>query len=220
MESTIAQQARFNMLHQQIRPWEAVNSLVLEAMDHVPREVFVPDAYRGVAFADVDIPIQGGRAMLSPKIVARLLHAANVHAGDNVLELGTCCGYVTACLSRMGGYVTSLEHDASLLSKASERLGALGVHNVSLVPVNDNYALPGGAFDVVVISGGSLAERDPVLEARLTLGGRMVAIIGTGPAKAAMLIERLGDDEWRAQVLFESDLPPLVSTTVPSSFVF
>jgi protein-L-isoaspartate(D-aspartate) O-methyltransferase len=118
--------ARFNMIQQQIRPWEVLDDRVLEVMGEIRREVFVPDAYRGLAYADIEVPLGEGQVMLAPKVVGRLLQSLKVQLADRVLEVGTGSGYLSACLSRLGADVVSLEADPALAAAAQERLVGAG----------------------------------------------------------------------------------------------
>ena len=143
--------ARFNMIQQQVRPWGVLDDRVLDALDRVPRERFVPDAYLSLAYADIEIPIGDGQHMLSPKVIGRLLQAVAVQPGDRALEIGTGTGYVSACLAHLGARVLSLEIDPKLADEARTRLAALGFEQVE-VRVADGLAekIGGGPFHVIL----------------------------------------------------------------------
>jgi protein-L-isoaspartate(D-aspartate) O-methyltransferase len=151
---TAAERARFNMIQQQIRPWDVLDDRVLDVMAEVRREAFVPDAYQGLAYADIEIPIGQATCMLAPRVVGRMLQALDVQPGDRVLEIGTGTGYVTACLGRLGGQVISVEVDADLASEARSRLADLGLDSIQVQP-GDALAGPveGGPFDVIAVTG-------------------------------------------------------------------
>jgi protein-L-isoaspartate(D-aspartate) O-methyltransferase len=215
---TSNEQARFNMIQQQIRPWDVIDNRVLDVMMAVDRERFVPDAYKGLAYADVEIPLAGGQTMMAPKVVARLLQALNLKSSDRVLEIGTGSGYVTACLARLARAVVSLELDAALLEGARGRLEA------GRIELREGDALaepvPGGPFDAISVTGSLPAEASVAdLQSQLRDGGRLFVVTGRGPAMQATLITRRGNDFAR-EVLFETELAPLARAAQPEQFVF
>jgi protein-L-isoaspartate(D-aspartate) O-methyltransferase len=214
--------ARFNMIQQQIRPWDVLDDRVLDVMGAIPREGFVPDAYRGLAYADLEVPIGEGQAMLAPKVVARLLQALNVQPGDRVLEVGTGSGYLTACLRRLGASVVSLELDPALAAAARERLGRLGLDGID-VRTADALAGPaaGGPFDVIAVTGSVPGtEVLWVLEDQLALAGRLVCVLGGPPPMEAWLMTRAADGSMRRTALFETSIPALANCPEPRVFVF
>jgi len=220
MEHSALEQARFNMIHQQIRPWEVVDPRVLQVLAQVPRERFVPTGLEGLAFADTEIPIGGGQYMMAPKVEARMLQALDVQPNDRVLEVGTGSGYVTACLARLGSQVRSLEILPELMEQARTRLAALDITNVELIEADGLAELPAGArFDVIAITG-SLPQRDKRLAANLSPGGRLFMVVGQTPVMQALLITRTGDNAWQEEALFETELAPLINTTPPKRFAF
>ena len=216
--------ARFNMIQQQIRPWDVVDQRVLNAMADLPREQFVPDAYNSLAYADIEIPIGdgAGQSMLAPKVVARMLQAANIQDDDRILEVGTGTGYATACLARLGGTVISLEIDAGLAGQAQAVLTSLGLRGVE-VRIADAMAGPieGGPFDVIVLTG-SMPEDEPLaaLQEQLASGGRLFAFVGGEPAMEAVLVTRVAANEFRRESLFETSVPALVNVPEPEHFTF
>lgn len=210
--------ARRNMILQQIRPWTPISDRVLETLQSIPREDFVPSAYRNLAFADVEIPLETGVWLYPPRVEARILDALQVRANDNMLEIGMNNGYLSACLARLGGYLTSIDSQLAHTAEVGKRLSRLGIHNVSLSK-GDLSSLPGGAFDVILVNNGPLPQRDAGLEQRLSLGGRLFAFIGEPSALEACLIRRSDENQWHCLSLFETQLPgPL--TTSPASGVF
>jgi protein-L-isoaspartate(D-aspartate) O-methyltransferase len=212
--------ARFNMVAQQIRPAEVIDERVLETLQSVPREQFVPAEYRGLAFADVALPIGAGESMMKPVQEARMLQALAVQPGDSVLEIGTGSGFVTACLAHLGGTVTSYEIDPALSEQAAQRLSRLGFEQVELVAGDGLHAsLAPASFQVIAVTG-SLPDYPDYLEALLAPGGRMFVVVGDAPAMHAMLVSRNAAGEtWREQ-LFETVLPPLHKAPEHDRFVF
>lgn len=214
--------AHFNMIHQQVRPWGVLDERVLEALDRVPRERFVPDAYLSLAYADIDIPLGEGRHMLAPKLVGRLLQAVAVKPGDRALEIGTGTGYVGACLAHLGARVLSLEIDPGLAAAARTRLSSLGFGGVE-VRAGDGLGgqIEGGPFDVIVVTGSLPSEKALTgLRQQLTLDGRLFAVVGEAPAMAALLLTRVGGADYRRDSLFETCIDPLANAVEPERFVF
>ena len=214
--------ARFNMIQQQVRPWWVLDDRVLDVMEEIGREPFVPDAYQGLAYADIEVPIAEGRAMLAPRVVGRMLQALNVQSGEKVLEIGAGTGYVTACLSRLGGPVVGVETDPELAAGARECLAALGLTRVEILEA-DALAGPtaGAPFNVIAVNG-SLPTAEPLalLEDQLALGGRLFCIVGDGPVMEARLVTRVGARDFRREDLFETAAPPLPQVPEPLGFEF
>lgn len=214
--------ARFNMIQQQIRPWGVLDERVLGVMGEIARESFVPDAYRGLAYADIEMPNDIGGLMLAPKLVGHLLQALAVQPGDRVLEIGTGSGYVTACLSRLGGRVLSLEIDAAQATAARARFAALKLERIE-VREGDGLAGPiaDGPFDAIAIKGSMPTEDAlPMLREQLAIGGRLFCILGEAPAMECVRITRTGKNDYRRESLFETDVPPLRNATAPAGFEF
>jgi protein-L-isoaspartate(D-aspartate) O-methyltransferase len=216
------EQARSNMIKQQIQPWEMSDERVLAVMMSIPREQFVPDAYRGLAYADIEVPLSGGQAMMAPRLVARMLQALAIQPTDRVLEIGTGSGYATACLAAQAREVVSLEIDEALLTEARGNLAKLAVRNVDL---RSGDALTGpieGAPFNVIAATGSLpsAAALPDLQMQLETGGRLFVVVGEAPAMEALLITCLGRQSFRRESLFETVLPALRNAPLPERFVF
>ncbi|BCU07380.1 protein-L-isoaspartate O-methyltransferase family protein [Allochromatium tepidum] len=214
--------ARFNMIRQQIRPWGVLDDRVLEVMGAVERERFVPDAYRALAYADIEIPNSNGTLMLAPKVVGHLLQALAVQPGDRALEIGTGSGYVAACLSRLGARVISLEIDPAQAAEAAERLEALKFDWVE-VREGDGLAGPvsGGPFDAIAVKGSMPTEDAlPMLRDQLTIGGRLFCILGTAPAMECVRVTRVGRYDYRRESLFEVEVAPLRNAPEPAGFEF
>ena len=220
MIASNTEQARFNMVQQQIRPWEVLDPKVLDLITSIPREEFVPAAYRELAFADFEIPIGHNQKMMAPKLEAKMLQALDIQPDDVILEIGTGSGYLTACMAKMGTKVISLDIQDEFTAKATETLKAQGIENVQLVTTNGlTETQEGGPFDVIAVTG-SLAKIDETLKRQLTMGGRLFAVAGDSPAMEAILITRVGDYQWREEAIFETDLERLDDTKPGSSFVF
>jgi protein-L-isoaspartate(D-aspartate) O-methyltransferase len=222
MSAVNAEQARFNMIEQQIRPWEVLDQRVLRLFEEVPREAFVPEAYRNLAFADIEIPLGQGETMMSPKVEGRMLQALAVHSGDRVLEVGTGSGFVTACLARLADEVTSIEIDETLAEQARARLGEQGADNVVL---RSGDALAMGeetnTYDAIAVTGSlPLEEQAEVFKRSLTLGGRLFLVLGEAPVMQAVLITRVGQDQYTLESLFETELPALRNARRPERFSF
>ena len=214
------ERARFNMVQQQIRPWEVFDRRVLALINEVPRDQFVERAYVGLAYADIEIPLGHGQRMMFPRVEARLLQALDVKPGDKILEIGTGSGYLTACLAKLGGQVISLDIHEDFTAQARTRLDAQDIGNVELITADALAAvIPGGPFDVMAVTG-SLPERPDSLKQQLAIGGRLLAVIGEPPAMEACLITRVGEDAWRSEGLFETELTLLKNAPRVERFEF
>src|SRR6266850_3245101 len=180
------EQARFNMIEQQIRPWDVLDQGVLSLLAVVKREDFVPAAYKALAFVDTEVPLPHGQCMLAPKVEARLLQELEVHKHERVLEVGTGSGYMAALLGHKAQQVISLELIAELADTAITNLHRANVMNVSVRNADGSRGLPDeGPFDVILLSG-SVPEVPPSLLAQLKVGGRLAAIVGQQPVMRAM----------------------------------
>lgn len=212
--------ARFNMVEQQIRPWEVLDPNVLNACAQVPREAFVPENYRQLAFSDTEIDIGHGQAMMAPKIEARLLQALDVRRTDRVLEIGTGSGYLSALLASLAAHITSIEIFDDLATRAKHNLRQGGISNIAL-HVGDG--LDGWStaepYDVIVVTGSTPARR-PLIEQQLSINGRMFIVVGVAPVMEALLITRLAKDSWTTESLFETELAPLLGAEQKPEFRF
>ena len=197
------EQARFNMIEQQIRPAEVLDPTVLHTIAEVPREFFVAAAYQQLAFSDTNIPLNANQVMMSPIQEARMLQALSVQPTDTVLEIGTGSGYVTALLAKMGKHVTSIEIDQQLSSSVAHKLRDQKITNVTLE-----------------VGDGSLPILCEDLKLQLREGGRLFAIVGSEPAMSAKLIIRINESQWSEEEMFETVIPPLINAEKPSEFVF
>jgi len=220
MMATHTEQARFNMIAQQIRPAEVLDEHVLEAMMEIPREDFVPEHFKDLAFSDINVEIGHDEVMMKPIMEARLLQALNIQPSDNILEIGTGSGYFTALLARLGSHVQSVEIEPAFLKQAEARLSAHGITNVTLIEGDASHGWKeGGPFDVIAITG-SIPILPENFQQQLTIGGRMVVITGTSPVMETLLITRVADDQWERRSLFETDFPALRNVEQPQAFVF
>jgi protein-L-isoaspartate(D-aspartate) O-methyltransferase len=213
-------QARHNMIEQQIRPWDVLDQRVLELIDGLPRDKFVPKAYLKLAYADINIPLDHGQVMMAPKVEARMLQALAIKNTDTILEVGTGSGYVTALLAGSGKHVYSVDVYPDFVDGAGRKLAELGISNVTLEcgdAVNgwDRHA----PYDVIAITG-SLPSLPDGFPQSLKIGGRLFVITGQAPVMAARLIMRTAEQGWVEQALFETVLPPLVNAPQPQRFVF
>lgn len=214
-------QARFNMVEQQIRPWDVLNTRILAAIEQTPREHFVSPAHQKLAYADLEIPLDCGEYMMSPKLEARLLQALDPQPSEICLEVGTGSGYLTACLARLCAQVDSIEIHAPLKQAATQRLKAQGIENCQVREGDAAYGYTRMRmrYDLIAVTG-SLPEYHPAFEQQLTLGGRLFVITGEGYAMQAHLITRLGEGEFAREVLLETHVPALQGVKVPDRFVF
>ena len=220
MTETNLDQARYNMIEQQIRPWEVLNDEVLRLMTEVPREHFVPEEHRKLAFADTEIPLGNGQVMMAPRVEARFLQALALKPTDRVLEVGTGSGYMTACLARSAAHVYSVDIYGEFTSRATGKLHSAGVHNVTLETGDAAVAWDDHApYDAIVITGALRLTPD-AYQAQLRPEGRLIALVGASPVRQALLITRTGENAWSTEALFETDLPELVNAPQPQSFVF
>lgn len=213
--------AREQMIQQQLRTWEVLDDEVLQRFSRLDRTAFVPANYRSLAYADLAIPLGEGEHMLAPKLAGRIVQAIKPGPNHRVLEIGTGSGFLTAALAGLACSVRSIERRPEQAERARAALAAAGVRNAEVMTA-DAYqpgVLGDGLYDVVVL-GGSLPQREPLFESRLAVGGRLFAVIGQGPAMAASLIERSGEDAWRDSVLFETVLKPLHGAVAPARFRF
>jgi protein-L-isoaspartate(D-aspartate) O-methyltransferase len=219
MKEMNIEQARFNMIEQQIRTWDVLDQNVLDLLARMPREDFVPLPYRNLAFADVAIPLSHGQAMMHPKLEARIIQSLNIRPTDVILEIGTGSGYLTALLASLGKHVYSVDIFDEFTASTQRKLVAHDLANVTLESGNaalgwDRHA----PYDVIVLTG-SLPIFSEKFQQQLTIGGRLFMVTGAAPAMEARLITRHGESRWVCESLFETSLPPLINAPRPPSFV-
>ncbi len=214
------EQARFNMVEQQIRPWQVLDPAVLHTMQHIARELFVPAAYQALAYTDTEIPLGHGQAMVAPRIDARLMHDVALKPTDKVLEIGTGSGYLTALLADRSHHVVSLEINPELHARARANLQGAGISNVDLRMADGSAgALDAGPFDAIVL-GGSVYEVPQALLDQLKVGGRLIAIVGEEPVMQATLYTRTSASAWDHKALWDTTAPRLLGFKQPSRFTF
>lgn len=213
------QSARRQMIEQQVRAWEVLDLRVLEALERVPREEFVPAAYRELAFADTSVPIGHGQAMLPPKVEGRILQALDLQPGDHVLEVGTGTGFFAACIGQLARRVRTIDIHAEFVSGAEATWRRVGAHNVAADVYDAMLLTERDAYDAIALTG-ALPVYDPRFERALKVGGRLFATVGTGPLLEARRITRVGHDEWVRESLFETSMTPLIHAPEPPRFVF
>lgn len=211
--------ARQQMVAQQVRAWEVLDPDVLEVLKQVPREDFVPAAYASLAFADAEIPIGHGQAMMTPTIEGRILQALAPRVDEHILEVGTGTGFLTACLARLAGTVTSVDIFADFVKSAAAKLENTGIRNIELLEMDATRTLPDVPFDAIAVTG-SIEVFDPRFVSALKPGGRLFVVVGKSPVMEARLVTRTGDNEWRSDSLFETVLAPLVNGDLPPQFLF
>lgn len=214
------EQARFNMIEQQIRPCEVLDARILELLKHVRREHYVPKEMREMAFMDMEIPLGYGAYMWQPKLEARALQELNLSKSDKVLEVGTGSGYLTALLSVLAGHVTSVEIVPELSEMAGQRLRAYRHDNTTLETGDAARGWGGAAkYDAIVLTGST-----PVLPAAfqnsLNIGGRLFAIVGDAPVMEAKLVTRVAPDTFESINFMETCVAPLQNALQPERFVF
>ena len=214
------EQARFNMIEQQIRTWEVLDPAVLDLLFQVKREDFVPEAHRSLAFADLEVPLGHGEAMLQPKVEARIVQELALLPHETVYEVGTGSGYLTALLARRTRHVTSVEIHADLSERAARNLERAGIRNVTLLQGDGSRApLAESAFDVIVI-GGSLPVLPQGFLDRLAVGGRLFVFLGDAPAMKAEIVRQPVAGSFQRSELFETVVKPLANAPQPSRFRF
>lgn len=214
------ERARFNMVEQQVRPWEVLDGRVLEALTEIKRENFVPAEFRQLAFADLAVPIAHGQAMMKPVVEGRLLQALQVQEEDQVLEIGTGSGFVTACLARLARQVVSLEIHAELAESARARIAQAGIGNCQVLhqDVFDDYR-PGQTFNAIAVTG-ALASLPENWVRWLKPGGRFFVICGNSPVMEALLLTRQTPEFNEVRSLFETDLAYLLGAEPTARFQF
>ena len=216
------EQARFNMIEQQIRPWEVLDAQVLELLSVVRREDFVPLAHKALAFVDMEIPTGNapGQVMLAPRVQARLVQDLAIQKTDKVLEIGTGTGFTTALLAHQAASVLSYEIDAALASQATANLQKAGVNNAQVRNADGSQgAANEGPFDAILLAG-SVPEVPQALLQQLAIGGRLIAIVGGEPMMRATLVTRTGQNSFTSAQPWDTNAPRLSGFAEPSGFHF
>ncbi|MEQ1801234.1 MAG: protein-L-isoaspartate O-methyltransferase [Gammaproteobacteria bacterium] len=211
--------ARTQMVNQQVRAWDVLDPAVLAVLAQVPREQFVPPRYRTLAFADTEIPLGGGQLMMTPQVEGRLLQALAIQGTDRVLEVGTGSGFLTACLARLASRVTSLELLPELADAARRNLRTVATWNAEVRTEDVFQYRPAEPWDVIAVTG-SLPQADERFRHWLADGGRLFVVVGEDPLMRARLVTRQGPEQWASTTLFETSLPALLNAAPPSKFRF
>jgi protein-L-isoaspartate(D-aspartate) O-methyltransferase len=207
------------MVEQQVRAWEVLDLRVLDVMRQVPRELFVPAAQRYRAYADVEVPLARGQHMLRPSVVGRLLQGLLPQPHEQVLEIGTGSGFISACLRRLAARVRTLEIYPELADAARRNLVALGLSDVQVVDADALLGDDGARYDVIAVTA-SLPIYDARFERLLAPGGRLFVAVGDAPVMEARLVRRTGENSFATQSLFETVIDPLVNAPRPAEFTF
>ena len=212
--------AKFNMVEQQIRPWNVLSSQILETIAAVPRENFVPEQHRHLAFADMQVPIGDGQVMMQPKVEARLLQELAPERDDFALEIGTGTGYVAALLAQTALEVHTIEYRESLVELATLNLLTNNIKNVDVIHDDAGRGWKSDIeYQTIFVSGSVIQLPQSYLDL-LCIGGRLVAVVGDGPVMNAIQVKRVDAESWHTDYLFETVLPPLDNIERPNRFVF
>ena len=208
------EKARFNMVEQQVRPWDVLDPRVLAVISEMPREQFAPDEFKNLAYVDTRIPLgeyeDQACNMANPIIDGRILQEMEIQEDDLILEIGTGSGYLTACLAKLGRHVDSVDINEDLTAMAEKNLNALGIHNVNLVSGDASKGWEQKRnYDVIVISAAMKSIPDSYKKL-LKPGGRMFVVIGEAPVMTAHRITRTGKNEWSDETLFETSIEPMI----------
>ncbi|MBI1733371.1 MAG: protein-L-isoaspartate O-methyltransferase [Gammaproteobacteria bacterium] len=212
--------ARHNMVEQQIRTWEVLDPAVLELFETLHREDFVPAEYRRLALADINIPLSHAQVTMAPRVEARVLQTLGIQRSDRALEVGTGCGFFTALLGCCAAQVHSVDIFPEFTQSAAPKLARYGIGNVHLHTGNAAQGWAQTApYDIIVLTG-SVPILPDAFQEQLAPGGRLFAIVGQSPVMAAQLITHASAGAIRREILFETDLPPLLGLPIPSAFRF
>jgi protein-L-isoaspartate(D-aspartate) O-methyltransferase len=213
------EQAREQMVEQQIRAWDVLDERVLAVMRRVPRERFVPEKQRFLAFADLPIALAHGEYMLRPSVVGRLLQALDLSGSEHVLEVGTGSGFVTACLAATSHAVRSVEIFTDLADLARANLAGLNVANAHVVNDDALQISQGTRYEAIALTA-SLPEYDERWERQLAIGGRLFVVVGEAPIMEARLVRRLSEEAWTSETVFETIVDPMRNARRPEEFSF
>jgi protein-L-isoaspartate(D-aspartate) O-methyltransferase len=220
MPAMNVEQARFNMIEQQIRPWDVLDASVLSLLSAVRREDFIPAEHKAQAFMDLEIPLGNSRHLLPPRLEARLVQDLDLSKRDTVLQIGAATGFVTALLAHKAQRVIGLESDANLAALARTNLRNAGINNAEIVQADGAAGLPAQApYDAILLAGSVAVVPQSLLD-QLKAGGRLLAIVGQEPVMQATLFTRLPNNQFSSQILFDTIAPRLAGFTEPSRFKF
>ena len=214
------EQARFNMVEQQIRPWDVLDLRVLDLLSVVKREDFVPEALRNLAFVDTPLPLGNGAFLLPPRLEARLVQELRLQPTDRVLEVGTATGYITALLAKSSAQVYSVDINPDMTTQARRNLQKAGIGNATLSTGDGLLGLTANAPYNAIVLTGSVTAVPEALKTQLAIGGRLVALVGSEPAMSLPNVTRVSETEYHTFKQVETNCPPLVGGTVAPAFVF
>jgi len=214
------EQARFNMIEQQVRPWSVLDSTVLQTMGSIPRDIFVPESLKSLAYADIEVPLDHGESMMFPRVEGRMLQELEIDINDECLEVGTGSGYVTACLATMGKHVDSIDIYDDFLQSAAENLDKVNISNFSLENKNALTELSSSnkKYDAIAVTG-SMSEYIPLFEQLLKPDGRLFLVVGERQNMHAIKVI-FSNGMYHRTSLFETDLKPLVGAEAKPEFSF
>ena len=211
--------AHGQMVRQQVRASEVLDTHILDVFAEIARHEFVPERYHELAYADTRIPLPHGECMMMPSEEGHLLQALDIKPGDTVLEVGTGSGYLTVCLAKLASQVTSIDIHEDFIAPAKELLIDAGIANVSVACMDAMKQLPDGQFDIIAVTG-SLPIYDDRFAQSLAIGGRLFVIVGTGPSMEARIVRRISDTEFSSVAVFETEIPALHNAPRPDPFQF
>lgn len=212
--------AHFNMVEQQIRPWDVLDIRILDTLAALPRHPFVPTTFQALAYSETLIPLANNQQMLEPKIIGRFLQALDPKEHEKALEIGTGSGYLTALLAKLSAQVTSVELHNELRDAAAETLASLGIHNVELLSGDGKDNWPDAkTYHTITLTAAVPTKPQAYLE-KLEVGGRCVAVVGEGAAMQAIKYTRTENNQWTEEVLFETQLPYFDGVSNPCKFEF
>ena len=211
--------ARRQMIEQQVRAWEVLDLKVLDVLSRVPREEYVPAAYREIAFADTWVPLAHGQCMLPPKVEGRILQALDIQPHEHALAVGTGSGFFAACLGQLARSVRTIDLFADFVAGAQATYVRTGIHNVVAATADAMQLAERDAYDVIALTG-SLPVYDARFERALRVGGRLFACVGNGPMLEAVRVTRTGPADWSRESLFETGMPALLHAPEPPRFIF
>jgi protein-L-isoaspartate(D-aspartate) O-methyltransferase len=217
------EKARYNMVEQQIRPWDVLNPRVLDVISAIPRENFTPEAYKTLAYVDTRIPLGSYEdhpcTMANPNLSGRILQALDIQEDDLVLEIGTGSGYLTACLAKMGRHVDSVDINEKLTAMAEKNLRSLHIDNVNLATGDASQTWEQKQFYDAIAITAAMQTIPASYKNLLKTGGRLFVVTGDAPAMTAHLVTRTAKDEWTVEDLFETSIEPMIET-VKQTFIF
>lgn len=211
------EQARFFMVNQQVRTWDVLDPHVLDVLGRIKREDFVPPRYRRMAFTDMALPLEHGEVMMKPAVEGRMLQALDISPEDEVLEIGTGSGFISACLAKLARDVTSIDIHADFIERAHARTKALGIINLTLEVADALQYQADRRFDAIAVTA-AVAEVPEIFQSWLKPGGRLFVVRGHSPVQQAVLLRASADNRVSAEGLFETDLPYLIGSAPIAQF--